>query len=70
MDNLAHRYRCLPSEALTRANTLDLYVLDISTKWARHQQEVADGRTPAKPIPKLSVEEMQNMIAQVRGEIK
>ena len=67
LDNLAHRYNCLPSEALGRASTLDLYVLDISTKWFKYQNEVAEGRRPAvKKMP--SVEEMQEMIRRARSE--
>ena len=66
LDNLAFRYHCLPSEALSRANTLDLYVLDVSAKWARHRQDVAEGRTPDGALP--NVEQMKAMIASVRSE--
>jgi hypothetical protein len=46
-------------------------VLDISAKWARHQQEQAEGSRPgSKSIPKLTVKEMQDMIARARGETK
>ena len=40
----------LPSEALGRATTFDLYVLDISTRWLRHRQEVAEGKVKPKPV--------------------
>ena len=66
LDNLASRYHCLPSEALARSSTFDLVVLDISAKWARHQQDVAEGRTPSGKLP--SQDEMKAMIAQVRSE--
>lgn len=66
LDNLATRYHCLPSEALSRASTFDLYVLDVSAKWARHQQDVQEGRTPSGKLP--SQEEMKAMIASVRSE--
>lgn len=66
LDNLAHRYMCLPSEALSRATTLDLYVLDISTKWAKYRQDIAEGKVPEVKQP--SIEEMKAMIARVRSE--
>jgi len=68
LDNLAHRYQCLPSEALGRANTFDLYVLDVSTKWFKYQNDVAAGKEPNKPRPKLTVEQMQEMIRRARSE--
>ena len=67
LDNLAHRYQCLPSEALSRATTFDLYVLDVSTKWVRYQQEKAEGRKPAARQP--SQQEMMAMIKRARGEL-
>lgn len=67
LDNLAHRYNCLPSEALSRANTLDLYVLDVSAKWHRHQNNLAEGKQSVTVTPKLSQAEMQAMIDRVKG---
>ena len=66
LHNLAEKYKCLPSEALQRGNTLDLYVLDVSTKWLAYQQDKADGRAPVTKQP--SQEEMLEMIARVRSE--
>lgn len=67
LDNLAHRYNCLPSEALSRANTLDLYVLDVSAKWSKYQQDKTEqGNQFVKPAPKLSVEDMKAMIARTK----
>lgn len=69
LDNLAHRYHCLPSEALDRATTFDLKVLDVSAKWSNKQFEDADAKANGrKPTPKLSTEDMLAMIARVRGE--
>ena len=39
LDNLAHRYSILPSEALMKGTTLDLRVLDVSARWQNHQQK-------------------------------
>ena len=66
LDNLAHRYNCLPSEALSRATTFDLYVLDVSAKWSRHQNDVAEGKKPKAKQPTQA--EMLAMIKRVRGE--
>lgn len=66
LDNLASRYHCLPSEAMSRGSTFDLYVLDVSARWARHQQDVADGKVPEKKA--LTVEQMKAMIASARSE--
>jgi hypothetical protein len=68
LDNLAHRYHLLPSEALGRGTTFDLYVLDISSKWVKYQndQETAK-RTGKAPVRKeLSNEEMMDMIKRTR----
>lgn len=66
LDNLANRYNCLPSQALAYGTTFDLHVLDVSAKWSKHQQEVAEGKTPA--VKKLTQQEMLDMIARARSE--
>jgi hypothetical protein len=66
LDNLAHRYNCLPSEALGRATTFDLYVLDVSARYSKYQNEIQDGGTPKGKLP--SQQEMIDMIAKARGE--
>jgi len=66
LDNLAHRYSCLPSEVLRRGSTFDLYVLDVSTKWSNYQQDKADGRQPIARQPTQA--EMFEMIKKARGQ--
>jgi hypothetical protein len=66
LDNLASRYHCLPSEAFTRGSTLGLYVLDISTRWSKYQQDKADGITQSAPLP--SEAEMLKMLERVKNE--
>jgi hypothetical protein len=66
IDNLAERYKCLPSEALLKADTFDLHVLDVSAKWARRQQDIADGKVPVGKMP--SQEEMLAMVEKVKKE--
>lgn len=67
LDNLAYRYNVLPSEALSRATTLDLKILDVSAKWAKRQADIANGTITDKVVPKLSQEEMLAMVERVKG---
>ena len=64
LDNLACRYHCLPSEALRRASTFDLYVLDLSAKWEKHKQDLTEGKTVSHG---LTQDEMKQMIAATRS---
>lgn len=64
IDNLASRYNCLPSQALEYGTTFDLHVLDVSAKWNKRQQEIAEGKTPQSRLP--TQEEMIEMIKRVR----
>lgn len=68
LDNLAHRYNCLPSEALNRATTFDLYVLDVSAKYSKYQQDKAAGNTASPAYKRPSKEEMIAMLKRARGE--
>lgn len=42
IDNLAHRYGCLPSEIITNATTFDLEVLHVSSKWEIESRKRAE----------------------------
>ena len=64
LDNLANRYNCLPSQALANGTTFDLHVLDVSAKWSKRQDEVANGKAPRTKQP--TQEEMLAMIARVK----
>lgn len=66
LDNLAHRYNCLPSEAFARATTFDLYILDISARWVRHQENKSNGTNESAPRP--SEAEMLKMLQRVKEE--
>ena len=71
LDNLAHRYNCLPSEAMSRGTTFDLYVLDISARYQTyiHEREQAKTNGLAPPVRKnLSQQEMLDMIARARSK--
>lgn len=56
LDNLAKRYGLLPSEALGRATTFDLYVLDVSSKFQNH----INSESTTNP-GKLSQEQLMRM---------
>ena len=64
LDNLATRYHCLPSEAMANGTTFDLYVLDVSAKWSKHQQDISEGKTVEH---KLTQAEMLTMIDRARS---
>lgn len=64
LDHLASRYHLLPSEAMTRATTFDLQVLDVGARWAQHQHNLANGINESQPAP--STEELQAMMDRVR----
>ena len=68
LDNLAKRYGMLPSEALGRATTFDLRVLEIQSQYERRQRDIAEGKTPAKATPKLTQEQMLAMLERVRSK--
>ena len=67
LDNLAHRYKMLPSEVLTRADTLDLHVLDLSGRWQRHQQEQLENKQ-SRQQSRLSQEQMLAMVKRVKDK--
>lgn len=70
LDNLAHRYRCLPSEAMARGTTFDLYVLDISARYQNyiHEKEQAKTNGLAPPMKKqLTQKELQDMLTRARS---
>lgn len=58
LDRLAQRYGCLPSEVLQRADTLDIYVLNVSAKWENHQNEHSQNGKVPPLVPQQRLEEM------------
>ena len=59
----------LPSEAFSRGDTLDLYVLDLGARWETHKIKAAE-RGESFDKPKLSEDEMLAMIATVKERKK
>lgn len=64
LDNLATRYHMLPSEALSRATTFDLEVLNTSTLWENHQYRKQNNVPDAKPEP--TQDQMLAMVHSVK----
>jgi hypothetical protein len=69
LHNLAEAYKVLPSEALVRASTFDLYVLDCHFRYVKYQEQRAKAQGEGLPPPskKLTQEQMKAMIAEVRN---
>lgn len=66
LHTLAQSYHLLPSEALARATTFDLYVLDNYSRFIKYQEEKANKDAP-QVRKNLTQEEMQAMIDKVRN---
>ena len=65
--NLAKTYKMLPSEALGKATTFDLYVLDTYSRFVKYQEAKAQGNPVlGGKARSLTVSDMQSMIARVR----
>jgi hypothetical protein len=64
LDNLAQRYKVLPSDALGRATTFDLYVQRVAVGYQRYQEQIAQGGP--KPPPRMSQQQLQAMVAAAK----
>jgi len=64
IDNLAHRYGCLPSEIIDRATTFDLEILHISSKWEIESRKRAERGETSTNQP--SQEEMLDMVKRAK----
>lgn len=64
LDNLAQRYKVLPSDAMARATTFDLYVQRIAVGYHRYQEQVAKGGPKAPP--RLSQQQLEAMVAAAK----
>lgn len=54
---------------MARGNTFDLYVLDVSAKWSKYQNDKADGKTPSTAVNQPTQEELLAMIKRTKGEL-
>lgn len=70
IDNICTRYHKLPSELLAEGTTFDLLVANTGILWERKQREDAEAEATGKAkTPKLTQQEMLDMIKQARGEV-
>jgi hypothetical protein len=67
LHTLAKTYKMLPSEALDRATTFDLFVLDAYHRHQRYQEAKQQGKSIAPVTPRLSQEQMRAMIEQAKN---
>lgn len=70
IDELATRYSMLPSEIMFRANTFDIAIMDISQGYRNYIQEQANANSSGQvpPAPKLSQDQMQEMLRKVKAK--
>jgi hypothetical protein len=68
IDSVATRYHVLPSQVLARADTFDLWVLDIASSWQQQQQARAHAQATGQPppAPDIPVNTLQAMLERVR----
>ena len=66
LDALAQRYNLLPTEALERATTFDMRVMEIGNRYQNRRQTMAQGGLPQRARPKLKEQDMRAMIEKVK----
>lgn len=69
LHNLAKTYKMLPSEALGKATTFDLYILDAYTRFVKYQEDLSQGKTTpvSKPKNLPTQKEMLDMVARAKN---
>ena len=66
IDNLAHRYGMLPSEALVRGSSLDFKIMAMATAYQNHVNKQSDLTPKNVAPPELSKEEMIKMMNRAK----
>ena len=66
LHTLAKTYKMLPSEALDKGSTFDLYVMDTFHRYQLYLESKEKGGAPL--APRLSQEQMKSMIDKVRNK--
>jgi hypothetical protein len=65
LHTLSEAYKLLPSEALARASTFDLHILELHHKYIKYQEHKDKGLP--RPTPKLSVDKMKAMMERAKN---
>jgi len=68
IDTLGKRYGMLPSEVIGRANTFDLYIMDMALAFENyhHKKSMNGGKDP---IPDYTTDELLAMVAKGKDQI-
>lgn len=72
LDFVGRRYGMLPSKILLEASSLDMIIADAAQGYESHLREEHEKQSQAgvpgglRPAPKLTTEQMQSMLNQVR----
>ena len=69
IDTMAERYSMLPSEVLSRGNTMDLLIFDASASYKRYLQDKESGKTAVK-TEDFSQDELKSMMEKSRSGVK
>lgn len=70
LHNLATTYKMLPSEALEKATTFDLYILDAHTRYVKYQEDLSQGKISpemSKPRVMPTQKEMLDMVERAKN---
>lgn len=70
VDALASRYHLLPSEVLSKADSVDIYIMDAALSYRRFMEEdelAKQGKGP-KPAPYVPQDKLQEMFDRVRSK--
>jgi hypothetical protein len=67
IDTLGKRYGMLPSEVIGRANTFDLYIMDMALAFENyhHKKSMNGGKDP---VPDYTTEELLAMVAKGKDQ--
>lgn len=70
MDFVCQRYGVLPSQLLEKGSSIDILIADVAQRYQnkRDQEQAEMAKTGQKPVPKLSQEQMIDMINRVKKQ--
>lgn len=51
---------------LARADTLDMYILDVGTRWVKYQRELEEGQAPTTNRRQPTQEELLAMVEKAK----
>ena len=71
LDFASQRYHCLPSEFVRKADTMDLYIMDLACSYQRYQQDLDEAKRSGRPPPppKMKTSELQALMDRVDGKV-